>query len=272
MLSSAARELLPPIKISASVQRNGLQERPSLAGTPAYLRKHQENQKRPVRVKSLAAYCIHSLYPSVHRISELEKCWTPRAYGDMRTVVLDLLPHVPKDLLLGISDEAESLGALDAEMVEAARNTIQPQLWALLNALILPSTFPEVLRHMNLALSDPLLPSLQMTTILSTKTISLLTCLSLESTESRLKITDEAMVQLRTLSCLTILGLAATPITSRALRLLMPRRLLADPTAICPRRLRILDLRRTFVDDELLHSKESGQDVTIFPLLCAIGE
>jgi hypothetical protein len=272
MLSSGTRELPPPIKISASVQPNDLQGRLSLAGTPAYLQGHQENQKRPSCVKSLVAYCVQSLYPHVHRISELEGCWTPRVYGSMRTVVVDLLPHIPKDLLLDISDKAESSEAFDAETVEAARNTIQPQLWALLNALILPSTFPEVLRRMNLALSDPLIPSLQMTTILSTKTISLLTCLSLESTESRLKITDEAMVQLRTLSCLTILSLAATPVTSRALRLLMPRRLLTDSAAICPRRLRILDLRRTFVDDELLQSKEHGQDVTIFPLLCAIGE
>jgi hypothetical protein len=121
---------------------------------------------------------------------------------------------VPKDLLLDISDEAESF---DAETVESARNTApamgtpkrtHSSLYILRGTEAYePSTF----RPANAIPSNDyhIINEDNITTDLSVIGID------------RLKITDEAMVQLRTLSCLTILSLAAIPVTLRALRLFM---------------------------------------------------
>lgn len=271
MLSNDTRELPAPINLFTVMYRDGESFRESAhkSGKPEYIRERPDEMEH--QTYTLAAYCIKSLYSQLHRMSDLERCWATRHFEDMKAVVCELLPHIPSHLLCN-SNESNSTQSTKENVLAEYRRTIHPQLWALLNVLVTPSTLPPLLRHLSLPLSDPLLPSLQMAAVLSTATLSLLTSLSLDATESRLKITDEAMIQIRTLKCLTVLNLAATPVTSRGIRLLMPRKLHREPSTMYPDRLRVLDLRRTFVDDELLHSERHGQDVTAFPFLCALGE
>jgi hypothetical protein len=241
--------------------------RPSIA---PYLDIHKSSLEpsNQNNVLSLSAYCINALYPLLHQITDLESCWTRRSYDSPRIVetVVDLLPHIPAHYLRPPFKRA-------SEEYEGHwyRYTIHPQLWGLLNALIIPSTLPPVLRALSVAISDPSLPSLHHANILSTPTLSLLTSLSLESTESRLLVTDDSILQLRTLACLMVLNLASTPITSKGILRLMLSITLSNNPNSCPWRLRVLDLRNTFVDDLILEPGKGKHGITSLPLLCAVG-
>lgn len=272
MYSNVTRELPPPISLSSSFRRSYVPYLSVSKGTAISASSSRDesdervNQERPV-VLSLLAYCINALYPRIHQISDLETCWTRRPFQDMKTVVHELLPQMPLSVLDGNTEpqftKGPSLGAL--------RATIHPQLWALINAMSIPSTLPPLLRRLALPLSDPMLPSIQMSPFLCTDTFCLLTSLSLESPEHRLKITDDTIVQIRTLKCLSILCLAGTPISSKGIaRLLAPMRS-KESSTICLDRIRILDLRRTFVDDTVITTNKNGVDLTILPFLCTLG-
>ena len=261
--------------------------RSASSSKPAYQISDGVSQKvdgrRHPRVISLSAYCIRALsLVEIHNLPDLESFWTRRSYDStsMKKAVIDLLPFIPRPLL-GIPENKKlqkeslpgsTLNATEDISVEPYIGTIHPQLWGLLNALIIPSTLPPILRYFSLSLVDEHVPSLQISPILSTPTLSLLTYVSFSSMESRSQITDDSLLQLRTLACLTVLGLAATPITSRGiLRLLGSMRAML-PSKASPWRLRVLDLRRTFVDDDILFGNSSGPGLNALPMLCAIGK
>jgi hypothetical protein len=256
----------------------------SAPSKPAYQISNDISQKadgrRHPRVISLSAYCIRALSSvEIHNLPDLESFWTRHSYNStsMKKAVIDLLPFIPRSLL-GIPERKKSQrpgGTLDSTenmSVEPYIGTIHPQLWGLLNALIIPSTLPPILRYFSLSLVDEHVPFLQISPILSTPTLSLLTHVSFSATETRSQITDDSLLQLRTLACLTVLNLAATPINSRGiLRLLGSMRAML-PSKASPWRLRVLDLRRTFVDDDILFGNNSGPGLNALPMLCAIGK
>lgn len=274
-------KLPPPISFTQS----------AFSSKPGYETSNSTTQKadgrRHPRVMSLSACCIKALsLIEIHNLPDLETCWTRRSYDSatMKKAVLDLLPFIPKPLL-GIPERKKlekkaPKKSVACSTLDTSEDTstghyigmIHPQLWGLLNALIIPSTLPPILRHLSLPLIDEHVPSLQTSRILCTPTLSLLTHVSFSSTESRSKITDDSLLQLRTLSCLTVLNLAGTPVKSSGiLRLLASMRAML-PSKASPWRLRVLDLRRTFVDDEVLMGNKTGLSLKVFPLLCVIGE
>jgi hypothetical protein len=225
----------------------------------------------------------------------LERSWTRRSYESPRIqeVIVELFPAIPRDLLESPRDQKTTASEPDRKtipnMVALAPNSvtkaknqkrenkdvefdaltpdIHPQLWALINALVIPSTLPPSLRSLTLALSDSLIPSIQFAPCLSSQTLTLLTCLSLNSPALRQQITDDTLIHLRPLICLTLLDLARTPITSKAFRRLALSMRSSQGAVVGPRKLRVLYLNGTFVNDDLLD--ENGIDT--FPLLFAVG-
>ena len=269
-------KLPPPLSFS----RSGFSRNSSYLDGPTNVTKAVQS-KRNSQVMSLCAYCIKVLsLEEVHNLPDLESCWTQRSYesATMKRAVAELLPFLPPPLLTGKKQHKSRRepfrykpDANDSVSVGSYIGKVHPQLWGLLNALIIPSTLPPILRHFSLPITDEHVPSLQASPILSTPTLSLLTHVSFSSTESRIQITDSSLIQLRNLSCLTVLDLAATPVTSSGvLRLIASMRALL-PSKASPWRLRVLDLRRTFVDDEILLGDYRGLSLMAFPLLFAIG-
>ncbi|PVF97047.1 hypothetical protein CPB86DRAFT_815896 [Serendipita vermifera] len=259
MSSENVRELPPAIRFSKSAK-------PS---TAPYLASGKRSlvPTKQTEVLSLSAYCINALYPRLHQISDLESCWTRRSYDSPRIVemVVDLLPQIPARYLRPpFKSDSNEFEYYECQYM------IHPQLWGLLNALIIPSTLPLVLRTISVAITDGLIPSLHHAPVLATPSLSLLTALSLESVESRLLVTDDSIIQLRNLACLTVLNLASTPITSRGILRLVLSITSSDNPDTCPWRLRVLDLRNTFVGDMILEPGKGRHGITSLPLLCAI--
>ncbi|KAG8846220.1 hypothetical protein FRB91_001060, partial [Serendipita sp. 411] len=187
----------------------------------------------------------------------------------MKEAIVDLFPHIPLQLLE--SDEQPHgpiTSESEKEKIPKEVYSAHPQVWGLIQAFIIPSTLPFVLRQLEIPLTDAIVPSLQHSSILSTDTLQLLTCVSLETPEERLRVTDDTLLQFRTLPCLTVLNLAGTPVTSRGIRrLIVSMRSMENTYSNCPWKLRVLDLRRTFVDDTVL---EETNSLSVLPLLCVL--
>lgn len=262
------RELPPPLKIPLSTTGDG-SLRLAVPPTIEQLRARTRDKGSNNMVPSLLTLCVLRLGAHLHRISDLERCWTRRSYHSpvMKILVSDLFPHIPSEEF-NVAKPEISASFGEAEVEDEFRGTIDPYLWGLVNSLIIPSTLPSEIRRLGLNITDPAVPALQYASVLNTKTLSLLTCLSFDSPEIRLRISDDSLIQLRSLPCLTLLNLASTPITSRGIqRLIVAMKARGDVT-FGPWKLRVLDLHGTFVDDNLFD--ELNTNLSIFPLLFAL--
>lgn len=262
-------ELPPPLKIYVpTIKDNGARR---LAARPTFeqLQARARDRGKQIMVPSLLTLCVLRLSLHLHRISDLEQCWTRRSYQTqaMKILISELFPHLSLEEYDGAENEKSQIS--NEEIGSELRGKIDPYLWGLINALILPSTLPSAIRCLGLNIADPAIPALQYASVLNTKTISLLTCLSFDSQEIRLQISDDSLIQLRSLPCLTLLSLASTPITSRGIQRLIVSMKSKRDTNFGPWKLRVLDLYGTFVDDSIFDMSETN--LGIFPLLFAIG-
>lgn len=216
-------------------------------------------------VPSLMVLCIRRLVPLVHELhkSTLQDTWIPRRYETMKEVVHDLLPSI----LFHKS--------VDSHAVDAALSRVHPNGWLLLHILIIPSSLPWALKRYRLPLSDAFLPSLQMHSAINSSSFDLMTALLLGDNDVT-AVNDDNITLLQVLHHLTILDTSGTMLTSRGVRRLASTLRKVDDEGSSgeaalrgPWRLRVWNLRRTYVDDEIL---TSDLGLRKWLLLCAVGE
>lgn len=219
--------------------------------------------QRPI--PSLMVFCVRRLVPLVHELDQytLQDTWTPRRYETIKEVVHDLLPST-------LFDES-----VDSQAIDAALSRIHPNRWLLLHLLVIPSSLPRALTRYRLPLSDTFLPSLQMHSATNSPNFNLITALLLGDNDVTM-VNDDNISTLQALHHLTILDTSGTRLTSRGIRRFAStlRRVgdggfSGEATLQGPWRLRVWNLRRTYVDDEILTSDLGLQ---VWPLLCAVGE
>jgi hypothetical protein len=215
-------------------------------------------------VPSLMVVCVRRLVPLVHELdkSTLQDAWTPRRYESMKEVVHDLLPSV-------LFDES-----IDGQVIDAALSRVHPNRWLLLHLLVIPSSLPRGLQRYRLPLSDTFLPSLQMHSAINSSNFDLITALLLGDSDVTV-VNDDNISTLQALHHLTILDTSGTRLTSRGIRRFASTLRHVDEEGFSgtalrgPWRLRVWNLRRTYVDNEILTT-----DLALlkWPLLCAVGE
>ena len=216
-------------------------------------------------VPSLMVLCVRRLVPLVHDLdkSTLHDTWTPRRYETIREVVHDLLPSV-------LFDES-----VDSQVIDAALSRVHPNKWLLLHLLVIPSSLPRGLQRYRLPLSDAFLPSLQAHSAINSSNFELITALLLGDSDVRV-INDDNISTLQALHHLTILDTSGTMLTSRGIRRFASTLRRVDEEGFSgeaalrgPWRLRVWNLRRTYVDNEIL---TTDLGLWKWPLLCAVGE
>jgi hypothetical protein len=216
-------------------------------------------------VPSLMVVCVRRLVPLVHDLdkSTLQDAWTPRRYETMKEVVHDLLPSA-------LLDES-----VDGQAIDAALSRVHPNKWLLLHLLVVPSSLPRSLQRYRLPLSDTFLPSLQTHSAINSSNFDLITALLLADSDVTI-LNDDNISTLQALHHLTILDTSGTMLTSRGVRRLAStlrrvdeERSSGEAALRGPWRLRVWNLRRTYVDNEII-TNDLG--LRIWPLLCAVGE
>jgi hypothetical protein len=216
-------------------------------------------------VPSLVVVCVRRLVHLVHELdkSMLQDTWTRRRYETMKEVVHDLLPSI-------LFDESS-----DSRAIDAALSRVHPNTWLLLHLLVIPSSLPRTLKRYRLPLTDPFLPSLQTHSAIDFSTFDLITALLLGDVDVA-AVNDDNISTLKALHHLTILDTSGTKLTSRGVRRFAStlRRVddevsSGEAALLGAWRLRVWNLRRTYVDDEIL---TSNLGLRKWPLLCAVGE
>jgi len=216
-------------------------------------------------VPSLLVVCVRRLVPLVHELdkSTLQGAWTPRRYETMKEVVHDLLPSA-------LFDES-----VDDQVVDAALSRVHPNKWLLLHLLVIPSSLPRRLQRYRLPLSDTFLPSLQMHSAINSSNFDLITALLLGDSDVTV-VNDDNISTLQALHHLTILDTSGTMLTSRGVRRFASTLRRVDEEGFSgeaalrgPWRLRVWNLRRTYVDNEIL---KTDLGLLKWPLLCAVGK
>jgi hypothetical protein len=216
-------------------------------------------------VPSLVVVCVRRLVPLVHELDEsmLQGTWVPRRYETMKEVVHDLLPSI-------LFDEP-----VDGHAIDAALSTIHPNRWLLLHLLVVPSSLPPALQRYTLPLSDTLLPLLQMHPAINSSNFDLITALFLGDNDVT-AVNDDNITTLQALHHLAILDTSGTQLTSRGIRRFASTLRRVDDEGFFgeaalrgPWRLRVWNLRRTYVDDAIFIGDLGLQK---WPLLCAVGE
>ena len=214
---------------------------------------------------SLMVLCVRRLVPLVHDLDKytLYDAWTPRRYETMREVVHDILPSV-------LFDES-----VDGQVVDAALSGVHPNKWLLLHLLVIPSSLPRGLQRYRLPLSDNFLPSLQTHSAIDSSNFELITALLLGDNDVKV-LNDDNIPTLQALHHLTILDTSGTMLTSRGvkrfastMRRVEEEGFSGEAALRGPWRLRVWNLRRTYVDNEIL---TSDLGLRKWPLLCAVGE
>ena len=215
-------------------------------------------------VPSLVVVCVRRLVPFVHELdkSTLQDTWTPRRYETMKEVVHDLLPSVLFDK------------SVDGQAIDAALSRVHPNAWLLLHLLVIPSSLPQALKRYRLPLSDVFLPSLQIHSAINSLNFDLITALLLGDNEVT-AVNDDNISSLQTLHHLAILDTSGTKLTSRGISRFASTLRRVDEGGSSgeaalrgPWRLRVWNLRRTYVDDEIL---TSDLGLRKWPILCAVG-
>ena len=223
------------------------------------------DSRPPQSVPSLMVLCVRRLVPFVHDLDKytLYDTWTPRRYETIREVVHDLLPSI-------LFDES-----VDREVVDAALSRVHPNTWLLLHLLVIPSSLPLALQRYRLPLSDAFLPSLQTHSAINSSNFELITALLLGDKDVR-AINDDNISTLQALHHLTILDTSGTMLTSRGVRRFASTVRRVDEEGFSgeaalrgPWRLRVWNLRRTYVDNDIL---TTDMGLRKWPLLCAVGE
>lgn len=273
--------LLPPIRLRSNAT---LQPSSSLEGhdvTCTYKVTHADKKTYPQyhipptgpvfgpspqqAVPSLLVVCVRHLVPLVHELdkSTLQDVWTPRRYETMKEVVHDLLPSV-------LFEES-----VDGRVVDAALSRVHPNKWFLLHLLVIPSSLPRCLQRYRLPLSDTFLPSLQTHSAIDSSNFDLITALLLGDKDVTV-VNDDNISALQALHHLTILDTSGTKLTSRGVKRFASTLRRADEEGFSgeaalrgPWRLRVWNLRRTYVDNEILTTDLGLRN---WPLLCAVGE
>jgi len=270
--------LLPPIRLrsNATLQLASPLEGHDVAYTykvthadketyPQYDMLPSESVFDSIAVPSLMVLCIRRLVPLVHELdkSTLQDTWTPRRYETMKEVVHDLLPSI-------LFHEP-----VDSHAVDSALLRVHPNRWLLLHLLVIPSSLPRALKRYRLPLSDAFLPSLQMHSAINSSNFDLITALLLGDNDVTV-VNDDNITSLQVLHHLTILDTSGTKLTSRGIRRFASTLRKVDDEGSSgeaalrgPWRLRVWNLRRTYVDDEIL---TSDLGLRKWLLLCAVGE
>jgi len=221
------------------------------------------NAQQPV--PSLMVVCVRRLVPLVHELDEstLQDAWAPRRYETMKEVVHDLLPSA-------LFDESA-----DGQEIDAALSRVHPNRWLLLHLLVIPSSLPRGLQRYRLPLSDTFLPLLQTHPAINFSNFHLITALLLGDSDVTV-VNDDNISTLQALHHLTILDTSGTKLTSRGVRRLASTLRRVDEEGLSgeaalqgPWRLRVWNLRRTWVDNEIL---TADLGLGKWPLLCAVGE
>ena len=216
-------------------------------------------------VPSLMVLCVRRLVPLVHELnkSTLQDTWTPRRYETVKEVVHDLLPSI-------LFHES-----VDSRAVDTALSGVHPNRWLLLHLLVIPSSLPKALKRYRLPLSDAFLPSLQMHSAINSSSFDLITALLLSDNDVTV-VNDDNITSLQVLHHLTILDTSGTKLTSRGvirfastLRKVDDEGFSGEVALRGPWRLRVWNLRRTYVDDEILIS---DLGLRKWLLLCVVGE
>ena len=273
--------LLPPIRLrpNATLQPSSSLEGHDVAST--YKVTHADKKTYPQydmppsepafdsrpqpSLPSLMVLCVRRLVPLVHDLdkSTLYDAWTPRRYETMREVVHDLLPSV-------LFDES-----VDGHVIDAAILGVHPNKWLLLHLLVIPSSLPRGLQQYRLPLSDSFLPSLQAHSAINSSNFELITALLLGDNDVKV-VNDDNISTLQALHHLTILDTSGTKLTSRGVKRFASTLRRVDEEGFSgeaalrgPWRLRVWNLRRTYVDNEIL---TTDLGLWKWPLLCAVGK